>query len=49
MHLLQDTEQAALTRLLRRETENARYPLAPALRPLRNVLAKLGVETIGRP
>ena len=46
MHLdLDDAEQAALIELLRRETENTRYPLAPVLRPLRSVLAKLGVET----
>ena len=46
MHLdLDDTEQAALTELLRREIETTRYPMAPRLRPLRSVLAKLGVET----
>lgn len=42
---LDDTEQAALVVLLRGEVENTRYPMAPRLRPLRSVLAKLGVET----
>ena len=46
MHLdLDDAEQPALIELLRRETENTRYPLASALRALRSVLAKLGLET----
>jgi hypothetical protein len=42
---LDDTEQAALIALLRAEVGNTRYPMSPALRPFRSVLAKLRVET----
>jgi hypothetical protein len=42
---LREAEQAALADVLRREVEDTRYPLAPRLRPLRSMLAKLGVET----
>lgn len=38
---LSDDEQAALARLLRSTIENDRYPMAPRLRPLKAILARL--------
>jgi hypothetical protein len=42
MHLdLSDDEAAALTKHLRRAIDEARYPLAPRLDPLKAILARL--------
>jgi hypothetical protein len=38
---LTDEEQAAPVGLLRREIDEARYPLSPRLDPLKAILAKL--------
>ena len=38
---LDDTEKAALIKLLRAEIEGTRFPRSPHLRPLKSVLVKL--------
>lgn len=42
---LSEDERAALIELLRAEIDDNRFPLAPRLRPLRSILAKLAPET----
>jgi hypothetical protein len=42
---LTDDEKAALIELLRGTIDRDRFPLSPRMRPLRNILEKLGIRS----
>ena len=46
---LDDDEHAALVELLTAEIKGTRFPLSPRLRPLKSILAKLGVGSTHAP